>query len=139
MATDTTRTRQDMDILDAVHTLITKYPPLTADRHRLHVGVDAGVVHIEGHVKTPITRQYLVERVAGLPGVRGVSIEGLYDDETIRLELGARLPDGVLVNPSYGVVVLSGVLPDGWNEMDAARHAATVPGVVKVVTLFQPV
>jgi hypothetical protein len=86
---------------------------------------------------TPITRQYLVERVAGLPGVRGISSEALYDDETIRFEVGSRVPGGVLVNPSYGVVVLSGTLPAGLSEEDAARHAATVPGVIKVVTHFQ--
>lgn len=136
MAEATTRTRQDVDILDAVHSLIAKYPPLAADRHHLRVSVLTGVVMVEGHVKTPITRQYLIERVAAVDGVRGISAESLFDDETIRLEVGSRLPDGVLANPVYGVMVLSGKLPAGMTDADVARLAAGIPGVTRVVANF---
>lgn len=139
MANAVARTRQDEDILEEVHSLIARYPPLAADRHHLRVSVQGGVALLEGHLKTPITRQFLVERVAALPGVRELSAEALYDDETIRFEVGRRMPDGVLVNPVYGVVVLSGVLPPGLNETDVARLAAGVPGVIKVATDFNPV
>ncbi|MFN8378915.1 MAG: BON domain-containing protein [Anaerolineae bacterium] len=128
--------RQDVDILEAVHDVVAKYPPLTADRHHLRVSVQSGVVVLEGHVKTPITRLYVVERVAALAGVRGLSADGLFDDETIRLEVGQRLPEGVLANPAYGVVVLSGKVPEGMTDIDVAQLAGAVPGVTKVVTHF---
>lgn len=129
-------TRQDPDILEAIQTIIARYPPLTADRHRIDVTVQAGVVILNGHVKTPITRLYLVERIAELEGVRGISADSLFDDETIRLEVGRRLPDGVIANVSYGVVVLSGHLPEGTASEQVAQVAGAVPGVNKVVTHF---
>lgn len=138
MAAEHEFSRQDMDISEDIQTVIAHYPPLTADRHHVRVHVQSGVVILEGHVKTPITRLYLVERVAMLDGVRGVSADGLYDDETIRLEVGHCLPDGVLANPAYGVLVLNGDLPEGMTEVEVAQLAASVPGVSKVVTHFAP-
>ena len=129
-------TRQDPDILEAIHSIIARYPPLTADRHHLRIAVQSAVVNLEGHVKTPITRLYLVERVAVLDGVHGISADGLYDDETIRLEVGRRLPDGVIANLTYGVVVLSGSVPEGMTSVEVAQLAGVVPGVDKVVTHF---
>lgn len=116
--------------------IIARYPPLTADRHRMDVTVQTGVVILNGHVKTPITRLYLVERIAELEGVRGISADSLFDDETIRFEVGRRLPDGVIANVSYGVVVLSGHLPAGTASEQVAQSAGAVPGVSKVVTHF---
>ena len=127
---------QDMDILEAVHSIIARYPPLTADRHRLRIAVRDGVVLLAGHDRTPITRLYLIDRVSELEGVRGVNADDLYDDETIRLEVGRILPDGVIANPTYGIVVLSGKLPAGTTEAAVAKRAAAGPGVVQVVTHF---
>lgn len=137
MADTQAHSRHDVDILEAIHTVIAHYPPLAADRHHVRVSVVSGTAVLEGHVKTPITRQYLIEHVAAVPGVRGVQTKALYDDETIRLELGPVLPEGVFANPAYGVVVLSGALPGGVAEMDAVERAAAVPGVVRVVTTFR--
>jgi hypothetical protein len=137
MAETQARVRPDVDILEDLHTVIAHYPPLAADRHHVRVAVVAGEVVLEGHVMTPITRHYLIEHAATISGVRAVRANALYDDETIRLELGAGLPEGVFANPDHGVVILSGELPGGAIAADVVQRAAAVPGVVRVVTTFQ--
>ncbi|MBL8146750.1 MAG: BON domain-containing protein [Anaerolineae bacterium] len=127
---------QDLDILEAIHSIIARYPPLTADRHRLQIAVRDGVVLLAGHDRTPITRLYLIDRVSELDGVRGINADGLYDDESIRLEIGRILPEGVIANVTYGIVVLSGKLPAGTTEAAVTKRAGAVPGVVQVVTHF---
>lgn len=129
-------TPQDLDIQEAIQSIIARYPPLTADRHRLQVAVRDGIVVLTGHNRTPITRLYLVDRAAELDGVREVDDSGLYDDESIRLETGRILPEGVFANPLYGIVVLSGALPAGTKEAALVKRVEKVPGVVQVVTHF---
>lgn len=126
--------RPDIDILGDVNDLIVTYPPLAADRHHVHLSVKSGVVVLTGHCKTPINRMYLIERAAAVPGVIGVNADELYDDESIRLNVGKQLPYGVYANPMFGVVVLTGALPADVSQDDLILHAAEVPGVVRVVT-----
>ncbi|MCS7071953.1 MAG: BON domain-containing protein [Anaerolinea sp.] len=122
--------RIDSDIVEDIHTIIVKYPPTNNDRHHIHVRVEDGVAYLSGHVQTPIHRRYLQEKVALVNGVREVNVTELHDDETIRLEVGAVVPEGTQVNVRYGVVLLSGAPIDE----AVAERVASMPGVVRVVT-----
>lgn len=122
--------RIDGDIVEDIRTIIVKYPPTNNDRHHIDVRVEEGVAHLTGHVQTPIHRRYLQDKVALVSGVRAVDVDELYDDETIRLDVGALVPEGVQVNVRYGTVLLGGVGAD-----DAlAQQVTTMPGVARVVT-----
>jgi len=128
--------RPDMDIEEDIHTMIAHYPPLQADRHRFDIDVVDGVVIPHGHVKTVISRRYLIDQIAKVRGVLSVNSDRLYDEEDIRLEAGQRIPTGVIINVSYGAVILTGALPEGATEEEVARAVAQVPGVERVVTKF---
>lgn len=127
----------DADLEAAVEQVIIDYPPALHDRHRIHITVDNGEVTLKGQVKAAITRTYLMEHVARVDGVTLVDFSELYDEDSIRLEAGQVVPHGVYVNVIYGAVVLSGTLPPDVNVEDLVRKAGTVPGVHRVVTLFQ--
>ncbi|HEX2906808.1 MAG TPA: BON domain-containing protein [Phototrophicaceae bacterium] len=130
--------RHDLDIQAEVDRLKLSYPPLTKDRHSVHVQVTEGIVKISGHVQTPNTRQYFLNTVPSVPGVVAVDASELFDDESIRLEAGQRLPDGVNVGRSqYGNLVLVGKLPTGTTESEIVGRVARVQGVRRVVAAFE--
>ncbi len=113
--------RPDMDIQDDIDHLIAHYPPLQKDRHAIHVIVSNGIVTISGHVQTPITRQYFLERLTHIPGVVAVHGDELFDDETTRIEAGKVIPSGVILGKVlYGTAVLSGDLP-AWPDRRSGR------------------
>jgi osmotically-inducible protein OsmY len=125
--------RPDVDIEEDVNDIIVTYPPLAADRHHIHVTAQSGVVILDGHVRTPISRRVLIERTADIPGVAGINADEFYDDETIRLQVGKILPYGVYANPAFGVVALTGALPAEPSLDEIIQRVARVPGVVRVV------
>lgn len=132
-----TTARPDEDILVDVDTLIVHYPPLVNDRHQFHVSVVGGTVTLSGYVKTPMTRRYLIDGVTVTPGVTQVSADGLYDDETLRIEVGGVVPAGVIVNVEYGAVILSGRIPAGKTEADVVDSLRSIPGIRRVITSFK--
>ncbi len=125
--------RPDVDIQKAIISVITQYPPTAADRHTIHVSVQDGAVVLSGHVRTPINRRYLLNEIPKIDGVRAVDSSTLYDDESIRIETGQRVPPGVLVSVRYGTVALTGSLPHGTELDTLAAAIAAVPGVQRVV------
>ncbi|MDX1993298.1 MAG: BON domain-containing protein [bacterium] len=129
--------RPDMDIQEEIHDHLTDYPPLSHDRHRVHVEVQNGAVTVSGHVKTPQTLRYLINKIEQVEGVKSVTNEGLYDDETLRLEVGRLVPVGVFVNTEYGAVILSGNLAAGAAVESLVQQVAQVPGVHRVLTTFK--
>jgi osmotically-inducible protein OsmY len=129
-------TRPDIDIDDDVLNIILHYPPLAADRHHIHIEVQDGTVSLSGHTSNPISRKYLVEKVAGIPGVIGVSADLLYDEASISLNAGQVISPGVLVNVRYGTVLLSGKVPADVDADALAMRVAEIPGVMRVVTTF---
>jgi osmotically-inducible protein OsmY len=134
----TTAARPDVDIVESIMEIIAHYPPLAADRPHLKIGVQSGHVVLSGHVRTPITRRYLLERVAEVADVTGVDSDHLYDEESIRLEVGAALPDGVMAAPRYGTVILTGALPGG-DALDALiQRVGSVRGVDRIITRQMP-
>lgn len=128
--------RPDLDIVEDVQTIIVRYPPLNNDRHKIHVTAENGVVFLSGYVSTPINRRWLVDRAAQVRGVIAVNDEALYDDETLRLDVGQVIPPGVIANVRYGVVVLTGRLPEGTTAEALAETVAAIPGVRQVITRF---
>jgi osmotically-inducible protein OsmY len=94
------------------------------------------VATLSGHVKSPISRRYLLDRAAQVSGVRAVDGEGLFTEETIRLEAGRHIPSGVIANAYYGTVILTGKLPDGTSAAEIVNQLAQIPGVERVITKF---
>ncbi len=128
--------RPDVDIEADIQDLIAHYPPLQSDRFHLKVMVKDGIVTLAGHTKSRITRGYLIERVQGVAGVQAVNYAALYDEETIRLDVGRCLAQGVIANAAYGTVVLTGSLPKGIEAASVVNEVARVAGVENVVTKF---
>lgn len=129
-------TRPDVDIEEAIHDLIAHYPPLQADRHHFRVSVTDGVVALIGHVKSPISRLYLIERAAAVTGVRAVDAEQLFTEENIRLEAGQHIPTGVIANSAYGTVILTGKLPEDASAEGIVSQLSQIPGIERVITKF---
>src|SRR4051794_15468793 len=111
--TMTQMNRPDIDIEEDIRNVIAHYPPATADRHQLHIEAHNGNVILSGHVRSLITRTYLIDHVRAIAGVRSVNTDQLYCEERIRIESGRPLPMGVIANAIYGTVVLTGTLPSG--------------------------
>ncbi len=128
--------RADVDIAADIDNLLSMYPPMVNDRDYLHYTVDDGAVTLAGHVRTGITKRYITETVQGLPGVKSLDYSQLYDDGTLRLDVGQVIPVGVLVTVEYGVVILTGRLPDGTNERALVSQVEALPGVRAVRTSF---
>lgn len=120
-------------MLADLHAIIVKYPPTNADRRHIHVRVENGHVYLTGYVGTQIHRRYLHDAMLRVDGVRAVHVDHLWDDETIRLELGRVLPEGVMGVSHYGAVVLTGRAPEGTDLALLAAQVARLPGVEKVV------
>jgi len=128
----------DLDILEDVEHLIAHYPPSRKDRHAIRVVVKDGHVNLSGHVQTPNTRRYLMDNLPNIDGLRSVTADALYDDESARLDVGKVLPVGVrLGRVYYGRVVLSGKLPAGASGEDVIARVQQVPGVGRVVPAFR--
>lgn len=129
-------TRPDVDIEEDIQRIMRTYPPLSHDSHRIQVQVQDGSVTISGYVKALQTARYLRNRIATTPGVRAVNADALFDDESIRLQVGRVIPVGVYVNPEYGAVILSGKPPSDVSVEDLVKKVALVPGVHRVITSF---
>lgn len=128
--------RPDLDIEEDIRGVIAHYPPLQADRHHLAITVQNGDVLVEGHVRSLVTRRYLLDHLGALPGVRAIESSRLFCDEMIRMEAGQRIPTGVIANSVYGALILTGVLPEGVTAESLVASVAQIPGVVQVVTKF---
>ncbi|MBI5671007.1 MAG: BON domain-containing protein [Chloroflexi bacterium] len=130
--------RPDVDIQADIERLLLTYPPLTKDRHSIQVQVQDGAVTVTGHVQTPNTRRYFLNLIPTVEGVTSVDATRLFDDESIRLEVGRLLPTGVRVGRfQYGNVVLTGRLPDDVNADDLLEQVRQVPGVRRIITDFR--
>jgi osmotically-inducible protein OsmY len=128
--------RPDVDIREDIENVIVQYPPMVNDRHHVKISVESGIVKLVGHLKTPITRHYLVETIPTVNGVAQLDVSQLYDDETLRLEVAPHIPAGVFATVEYGVVILTGRLPQGTNEAELIQKVQAVPGVRVVASRF---
>lgn len=133
----TLKTRPDEDIEGDIEDIVAHYPPLANDRHYIKFSANKSVVTLSGHVKTSMNRDYLIANVNRVSGVSQVSAEGLYEDESIRLEVGRFIPFGVFARVEYGRVVLSGSVPQGASIDQLVGNILKISGVEKVVTTFK--
>ena len=129
-------TRPDLDIEENIRDIVAHYPPLQADRYHVHISVQDGAVVLSGHVRSLVTRRYLVDHVARVSGVYAVDSDSLYTEETIRLEAGQWILTGVIANADYGTVILTGQLAESMNAEAIARDLARIPGVERVIAKF---
>lgn len=132
----TATTRPDMDIHEDVMALITRYPPLSADRKHIHVVVTDGIIRLTGYVRTPINRHYLLDRLTLIRGVIGIDADRLYDDSSLRIAIGRVLPQGVYANTRFGTAILAGEPPQGVDRDALIAAVRAIPGVQTVVTQF---
>ena len=130
--------RPDIDIQADIERMMLNYPPLAKDRHSVHVEVNDGAVRVFGHVQTPNTRRYFLNSIPAVEGVTAVDGAELFEDESIRLEVGRLLLTGVNVGRcQYGNVVLVGRLPPGANADELVAKVKQVPGVRQVITALK--
>lgn len=135
-----TVTRPDIDIIEEIEDLMAHYPPTMRDRHHIQVSAQDGMVTLKGYVMSPNTRAFLLENVPQVEGVRSVNADELYDDESIRLDVGRLIEPGIMfARIEYGTVVLSGRVPAGKTAEEFVRQVAQVTGVRRVVTAFKNV
>ncbi len=136
--TQVTTERADMDIAEDIESLIAHYPPSRNDQRHIDVHVKNGHVTLTGHVQSPTTRRYLVVQIPSVEGVRSINADLLYDDESIRLDVGRGLPMGVqLARVYYGTVVLAGKLPQDITEASLIADVQAVACVAQVMTAFR--
>lgn len=129
-------TRPDVDILADIEAAIGQYPPMVNDRRHVKIVVLDGAVSVFGHVKTAITCTYLQDTIAQIEGVRSVDISALYNDDTIRRDIGSLIPFGVWANVEYGHVILTGRLSGETDPNSLINQVRSVPGVRDVRTKF---
>lgn len=130
------KTRADEDILDDIHDLFTTYPPLQHDRHAIEIRVERGVVTVAGHIKAMPTYEYLAFNLPKVKGIQHINADNLYEDETIRREVGKVIPLGIQVRIEYGAVILTGTLSSDMTVEDVVNKVAGVRGVGRIITMF---
>ncbi len=126
----------DEDILESLHQLVRSHKPLITSRNHFRFNVQSGVVTIVGNIASHSARRILTDNIPDLPGVVAVDDSALYDDETMRFDLGKLLPSGVRVRINHGQVILSGRLPEDISAEDAKGRVAEVAGVRDVMTTW---
>lgn len=135
MSTPSVTTRIDDSEVEAnIQHFVARYPPLTKDRKAFKVAVKDGAVTITGHVQTANTRTYFIDHLPEIEGVSSINAEGLFDEQSIRLDVARVLPFGVQANVRYGTVILAGELPSGTSFESLAATVAAVPGVAGVLS-----
>lgn len=128
-----TTVRSDADILADIHNVIAYYPPLAHDRHHLTTEVRQGAVQIVGVVKSPVTYEFLLDKLPKIEGVKSVDSSHLFHDEGIRLEIGKLGLLGVFIIVEYGSVKLTGKLPPDMTLESLVGKISAVNGVKRVV------
>lgn len=124
----------DVDLLESIRSLMSKYPPLVSDRPAIQVTVHDGVATITGHTQTANTRRYFLNQLGSIDGLKGVNADALFDDTSIRLEVSRLIPAGVQAIIKHGVVILAGEPPADLNIEALANQILQLPGVAKVVS-----
>lgn len=128
--------RTDLDILEDIHQLIRSYQPLTVSRGFFRYSVQSGVVTVEGHIKSSLSREIFTHKIPLIEGVDAVDVSRLYDDETLRLSLGKLLPMGVRVRIEHGAVALTGRPAADLNVDELVGQIGEVAGVREVTVNF---
>lgn len=134
--TATISVRPDIDIEEEIHHVMQHYGPLINDRHQITISVVDGVVTVQGYTRVQTTTNYLLNHIKSVAGVVALDASRLYNDDTIRLDVGHVIPPGVSVLVEYGAVILSGMLPAETDLEAMVGDVVQVPGVRRVITSF---
>lgn len=130
--------RPDVDIAEDISNIMVHYPPLAADRPHVQVNVENGRAVLSGYLRTPISRRYLIDHVVEVPDVTSVEADELYDDDSLKLEIGTLLPEGVMVIQRYGTSILTGEMPDDATLNALIEQIGSVRGVKRIVVNPMP-
>lgn len=125
--------RPDIDIMAELNHLLTQYRPLMHDRHNIQFDVQAGVVTVEGYVKSRPAYNYLLNALPRVEGVQAVYSAEFYSDEGLRLDVARVLPTGMTVTMEYGSAILSGPMPEDTPIEAIVRQVAGVVGIRRVL------
>ncbi len=131
---DLSAVRPDIDLINDMQSIIVHYPPTNNDRHHINVNAHNGTIVLSGNTQTPINRKYLNDRGEHIQGALGVDTSQLYDDETIRLDVGRILPPGLIANIYFGNVIIAGELLENVDIPQLVNQIASIPGVRKVLS-----
>lgn len=121
--------RPDEDILEDIREFVRGYDPLKRDREHFECTSVNGHVSLKGHTRSAKSRRVLVDNVPDVPGVVSMDASQLYDDETLRFDVGKVLPHGTFVRVNYGSVVITGTLPAGTDAHAVIEAVKSVEGV----------
>lgn len=126
--------RPAVDIEEDLRHLFRSFDPIKQATHHLSYHVEDGKVTISGHVRPTLAKRVLIDNIPDIEGVVDMDASNLYDDETLRLELGRVIPNGIIAKVNFGHVLLYGATPD--NADDLVANVQKVAGVKKVQTQF---
>ena len=131
--------RPAADIEEDIREFIRSYDPLKQAKHHFsYMADDNGKVTLSGHVRSVQAHRVLVDNVPDIEGVTSVHASALFDDETLRLEVGKLLPRGVMAKVNYGHVTLYGMMPEDVSPDGVIRTVKAHPGVHGIDTQFLP-
>jgi len=127
---DTTiQQRPDVDIEEDIRKFIRSYDPVKQARGHFEFSCQNGNVKVWGNVRSMQAKRVLIDNIyPDISGVVSLDASQLYDDESLRLEIGQLIPDGVLIRMNYGSVVVT--FPRGFgNAEEVLAKIRQVPGV----------
>ncbi len=131
MTTPITSLRSDAEIAADIHSLVRDSFSVVFSREHFSYAVQNGVVIVKGHLASPIGYDLFVDNLTRLEGVAAVDDRELYDDERLRLAIGAVLPRGLRVRVQHGVVALMGRLDSHSPEVqEAVARIGEMPGII---------
>ncbi len=125
------QTRPDMDIEDDINASLRRFAPLMAARRFFKIQCIGGHVKVRGNSGSPQSKRVLLDHIQKTRGVINVDLSDLYDDETIRLNIGAILSEGIQVNVQFGAVVLISKWLD--SNPDILHKVSSVAGIRRIV------
>lgn len=128
--------RDDGELLEEIRVAIEKVPRLSVDLPGMDIRVIDGVVWLEGHCASDLSRRLTFECVQGIHGI-GELINHLISDQALAAQVSATLAHNprtasqrIGVYPRLGHVFLRGRVTTNEAHVAAGEVAKTVPGVV---------
>jgi osmotically-inducible protein OsmY len=128
----------DRPLLEQIRKVLLDYEPLRATRPVMDVTLEAGLVHLQGRVRTSAIKEIAELLVLHIQGVRAVRNDLVSDPEVVRAvadafaadpEVGPACP---IVEARDGVVILVGDVPSESVARRALEIASNVPLVASV-------
>lgn len=133
MADVTIVARNDADIFDDVQRLARTAFSTRLSRGNFQYAVRNGVVTVKGHLSSRIGYDLFIDNLMTIDGVVAVDDRELFDDETLRLQIGEILPRGMRMRIQHGVVALLGRLdPNSEEVLEALAAIGEMPGIVGI-------